>query len=251
MFTLCSSFSPLRLFTASLLWLALFPSSSAQPEDRVGNCLFEGDGCTTCTVEPIWGSATITCPDICGPGRDLILVRIRDFIPPGIPAVIESCSVSGCVDDDNFPNDEFDCFKLRPETEVPDRSEMQWVCSDVCPGATTDEAPTTEAPIDPPPTTSAPIASTNAPTKAPVVPTPPTPTATPVAPPTTTAAVPTEGPEAFPTTESPVAAPIVEIPASATTETVTTSVEATSSGGALYGFGATAAAAVAALLSLV
>jgi len=205
MFTVCSTFSPLRLFTASLLWLALFPSSSAKYEDRVGNCLFEGDGCTTCTVEPIWGSANITCPDICGPGRDLILVRIRDFIPPGIPAVIESCTVSGCVDDDNFPYDEFDCAKLRPETEVPDRSEMQWVCSDVCSTATA------EPPVTPP-------------------------NATPVAPPTTTAAVPTEVPEASPTTES---------LASETTETEKTSVEATSNGGALYGFGATAAAAAA------
>jgi len=210
MFTVCSTFSPLRLFTASLLWLALFPSSSAKYEDRVGNCLFEGDGCTTCTVEPIWGSANITCPDICGPGRDLILVRIHDFVPPGIPAIIESCTVSGCVDDDNFPYDEFDCAKLRPETEVPDRSEMQWVCSDVCSTATA------EPPV-----------------------TPPTPNATPVAPPTTTAAVPTEVPEASPTTES---------LASETTETEKTSVEATSNGGALYGFGATAAAAAVAAL---
>jgi len=194
-----SNFSLWQTITTILLCGALFLSSSPAHAQFVGNCLYEGDGCTICDVG--FPNINIVCPDLCGPGRDFIYAATNILVD-----LIESCSVTGCVSSDDFPQDQYTCFKVQSPDTIPDRSEMEWVCSDVCPTATTaspiTEVPT-EAPITPAPTLS-PI--TEAPTQVPVT---EAPTRSPITNTPTVAPVAATTPTSSPVSEAPTQAPIV------------------------------------------
>lgn len=148
-------------------------------------CIYEGDGCTLCDV--VGPDINIICPDLCGPGRTFIYTGINILVD-----LIDSCSVTGCVDNhEDFP-EEYNCARLKAPGTVPDRDRMEWVCSDVCPDT-------------PPQSTSAPTGSPVAmPTDSPVVSTA-RPTPAPVATPQTQSpVVSTSSPTAAPQTQSPV-----------------------------------------------
>ena len=244
-----SSFPLWQTITTTLLWGTLFLSSSPAQAQFVGNCLYEGDGCTICDVG--FPLINIVCPDLCGPGRDFIYAATNILVE-----LLESCSVTGCVTSDDFPQDQYQCFRVQSPDTIPDRSEMEWVCSDVCPTATTavptqapiTEAPTlspvteapTQAPITQAPTlapvteapTQAPIMSTR--TMAPVAASAPTPTMTP----TTTST--SESPK--PTRPAPAESPETARPAESSE--VDSAVTTTSNGGDLYDFAVATCTAV-------
>ena len=131
-------------------------------------CLYEGDGCSRCSISDdalVWN---LVCPDFCGPGRTFTFIQLvsyADFNGFQTPVFTIVTEVSGCIDNDNFlafldSKGAYIYNFSREQQSLPGTWSCQEVCSAAVDNKNSDNVSTSPMPISDDPPISAALVNT-------------------------------------------------------------------------------------------